>query len=124
MSEELEKKFEKIAERIVRKVGREFIEAFLEALQPDLEYRKERVIHQDENTKTTQKKTVPYIEIRYYDDYSEKSWKLFGIDNRYTYIAKQHVKQFEPVDGGGVRVVFTDKASNWIADKLEWKEGK
>ena len=64
--------------------------------------------------------TQNFVDVRECKDYSEKSYKLIGYDNRETYIAKQHVIRTESIEGGGTRVIVGTKSA-WVITKLEWK---
>ena len=70
--------------------------------------------------KTTVVETQNFVDVRECIDYTEKSYKLVGYDQRETYIAKQHVIRTESIEGGGTRVVVSTKSA-WVITKLEWK---
>ena len=64
--------------------------------------------------------TQNFVDVRECFAYSEKSYKLRGYDNKYCYIAKQHVVRTEAIEGGGTRVIVGIKSA-WVIEKLEWK---
>jgi len=70
--------------------------------------------------KTTVVETQNFVDVRECKDYSDKAYKLIGYDNLETYIAKQHVIRTESIEGGGTRVVVSQKSA-WAITKLEWK---
>ena len=70
--------------------------------------------------KTTVVETQNFVDVREFKDYSEKSYKLIAYDNKETYIAKQHVVRTESIEGGGTRVIVSQKSA-WAITKLEWK---
>lgn len=70
--------------------------------------------------KTTVVQTQNYVDVRHYQDYSDKSYKLIGYDNKYTFIAKSHVIRIESLEGDGSRIVVSQKSA-WVITKLEWK---
>ena len=75
------------------------------------------------STTATQTKVVQtqnFVDVRECKDYSEKSYKLIGYDNREVYIAKQHVISINPIEGGGTRVMVPSYSA-WVITKLEWK---
>jgi len=63
--------------------------------------------------------TQNYVDVRECYNYSEKSYKLLGYDNKTAYIAKQHVIRTESIEGGGTRVIVSEKSA-WVLTKLEW----
>ena len=70
--------------------------------------------------KTTVVETQNYIDVRECINYSDKSYKLIGYDNRYCFPAKQHIRGVSNLEDGGTRVIF--KADSvWAKDSLEWK---
>ncbi len=71
-------------------------------------------------TATTVVESQNYVDVRECKDYSDKAYKLIGYDNLETYIAKQHVIRTESIEGGGTRVVVSQKSA-WVIEKLEWK---
>ena len=82
-----------------------------------------QVVGSKPSTTATQTKVVQtqnFVDVRECKDYSEKSYKLIGYDNRETYIAKQHVIRTESIEGGGTRVITAIKSA-WVITKLEWK---
>ena len=70
--------------------------------------------------KTTVVESQNFVDVRECKDYSDKAYKLIGYDNLETYIAKQHVVRTESIEGGGTRVVVSQKSA-WAITKLEWK---
>ncbi len=70
--------------------------------------------------KTTVVESQNFVDVRECKDYSDKAYKLIGYDNLETYIAKQHVVRTESIEGGGTRVVVSQKSA-WVIEKLEWK---
>ncbi|KKK64923.1 hypothetical protein LCGC14_2979310 [marine sediment metagenome] len=70
--------------------------------------------------KTTVVESQNFVDVRECKDYSDKAYKLIGYDNLETYIAKQHVIRTESIEGGGTRVVVSQKSA-WAITKLEWK---
>ncbi|KKK66163.1 hypothetical protein LCGC14_2966840, partial [marine sediment metagenome] len=70
--------------------------------------------------KTTVVETQNFVDVRECKDYSDKAYKLIAYDNKETYIAKQHVVRTESIEGGGTRVIVSQKSA-WVIAKLEWK---
>lgn len=100
------------------------IERSLESKVPHEEYKpKYETIQEDNKTKTIEKKTIASIDVRDCIDYSLGSWKLISFDNKHCWVAKQHVKDREFIEGNGIRIHFTEQASNWVPNKLEWTGG-
>jgi len=64
--------------------------------------------------------TQNFVDVRECKDYSEKSYKLIGYDEKYVFLAKSLVIRTESLKEGGTRVIVpSDKA--WIITKMEWK---
>jgi len=84
----------------------------------------ERVLDSDIFSLTAEKTTVVetqnFVDVRECKDYSDKAYKLIAYDNKETYIAKQHVVRTESIEGGGTRVIVSQKSA-WVIAKLEWK---
>ncbi|KKM27608.1 hypothetical protein LCGC14_1572910 [marine sediment metagenome] len=84
----------------------------------------ERVLDSDEFSLTADKTKVVesqnFVDVRECIVYSDKAYKLVGYDNKETYIAKQHVVRTESLEGGGTRVIVSEKSA-WAISKLEWK---
>lgn len=70
--------------------------------------------------KTKMVQTQNFVDVRECVTYSEKSYRLIGYDNKVCYIAKQHVIRTESIEGGGTRVIVSEKSA-WVISKLEWK---
>ena len=71
-------------------------------------------------TATTVVESQNFVDVRECIVYSDKAYKLVGYDNKETYIAKQHVVRTESLEGGGTRVIVSEKSA-WAISKLEWK---
>lgn len=63
--------------------------------------------------------TQNFIDVRECINYSEKSYKLIGFDNRYCFPAKQHISSV--VRDKGLTTVIFKADCVWAKDSLEWK---
>jgi len=64
--------------------------------------------------------TQNFVDVRECTDYSSKSYKLIGYDNKCSFLAKQFVIRTESIKEGGTRVIVSEKSA-WVIGKLEWK---